>query len=380
VFVRDADGRWSPGSHPAGLRKKPWLEGPVQDAFTTPFILVYGTPEDEISRYIIEAEARRFTEDWELLYNAPCRIKSDRDVTEQELADYSLVLYGNKDQNLVYRRMADQLPLQVDSQGVQIGSERWDGADVGAKFCFPSPLNPDRYVCIFAGATWRGTYGINNRFGNWFHWGPFDNYNWFDFVVFDERTVSPPTVLCTGFFDSQWRMSTRWRYDGNEELRGSVAPRNVPVHLRAPGGGRLYLSDLVPASIRQHKGNVNSDRSFRGNPIRLGGARYDRGLGVRAPSNVEYEIGGRFRRFRAVIGIDLEGGTGTDARLKNEYVQFMVWGDGRRLFASPWLQWNMPPVRIQVPVVGVERLRLEVQSGSARWHLGSAAWADACVE
>ena len=373
-------GKWAPAEPTSERCKRPHLEGPVEDVYTTPFLLVYGTPEgDPDTARVLEAEATRFVRDWESMYHAPCRIKSDADVTDEDLSSLSLVLYGNADENVIHRRIAAELPIQVDRKGVRAGGSSWEGDDLGVKFCYPNPLNRERYVCVFAGTTWQASYGINNRFGNWFRWGPFDNRSWFDYVVFDGRTLSPATVVKVGFFNQKWQLSEPHSLDGDDELRRRAVPRAVPALFAAPGGGRVYLSDLFPTRVDQHKGNVRSDRSYLGNPLRLGGVSHRKGLGVRAPSTVEYAIGGKFGRFHALVGIDLEGGEGSEIRLKNEFIQFLVWGDKRRLYRSPWLQWNSGPVSVDVPIKGVRSLRLEVTGSSARWHFGSAAWADAYV-
>jgi hypothetical protein len=205
-------------------------------------------------------------------------------------------------------------------------------------------------------------------------------------------------MVLVGFFDQQWGLSDRYQFEGHAELRESALERVVPKHFSVPGTGRLFLSDLMPARLDQHKGNVNSDRSFRGNRLRIGRREFEKGLGVRAPSTIEFATGRKYRLFNAMVGIDLEGGRGTEVRLKNESIQFQVWGDERRLYRSPVMQWGIrpenpsgglpadagfrvsDPVQIQVSIEGVETLCLKVVGSSARWHFGSAAWGDAWVE
>ncbi|MBI2194319.1 MAG: NPCBM/NEW2 domain-containing protein [Planctomycetes bacterium] len=380
-FEMGPTARWEARAAEKVRGKRPYLEGPIEEVFTTPFLVVYGSAEnDAAAAQVLRNEAYRFADDWALMYGKPCRIKSDREVTEEDIQSYSLVAYGNLEQNTIYRRIADRLPIRVDTKAVRVAEESWEGPDVGVKFCAPSPLNPERYFCVFAGTTWRGSYGVNNRFGNWFHWGAFDNRNWFDFVVFDERTVSPQTVLLTGFFDQGWELCSLYTYRGDAQARERALQRVVPEVFEASSGRRLYLSHLMPVRIQQHKGNVNSDRSFLGNGIRLGKERLARGLGVRAPSQVDYALDGKFNRFSCLAGIDLEGDAGTDVRKQNELIRFLVWGDGRSLFVSDWMQWDTPPLRIKAGIEGITHLRLEVQGSSAQWHFGSAAWGDAWVE
>ena len=157
-----------------------------------------------------------------------------------------------------------------------------------------------------------------------------------------------------------------------------------------PPPDTLVLSDLAPSLVDQHKGCVGFDRSFEGNPLELGGGRgvpaprppspragdgpptgggtFERGLGVKPPSILEYQLDGRYSMFRATVGIDLEGFLEVSpARARGEWVQFLVFGDGRRLYSSEWLQWNSKPVEVAVEIKGVKTLRLQVDCSASRW-------------
>jgi hypothetical protein len=60
-------------------------------------------------------------------------------------------------------------------------------------------------------------------------------------------------------------------------------------------------------------------------------------------------------------------------------VQFIVYGDGKRLYSSEWLKWNSKPVAVEVDIKGVKTLRLEADCSLSRWLVGSADWAEARV-
>jgi len=140
------------------------------------------------------------------------------------------------------------------------------------------------------------------------------------------------------------------------------------------------LSDLLPVRIRQHKGPVGFDRSFQGHALSVGAKACRKGLGVRAPSRVDFQLPEPFDRFQVWVGVDLEGQTKVNPwRGRSERVQFLVWGDGRRLYMSQWLKWDSKPVRIDIKLERETELGLEVRGSGARWLLGSAAWGQACV-
>lgn len=144
-------------------------------------------------------------------------------------------------------------------------------------------------------------------------------------------------------------------------------------------GGRLqYLSQLEPVQIRERTvlappQPYRRDRSVRGDALRIGGKRYPHGLGVHADAELTYAVDGRFREFRAEVG--LAQGAGDRGS-----VVFSVWGDGRKLYESPTVSSASPqPLPVAVPVDGVQRLVLRVENGGDL-DLGDAAnWGSARV-
>lgn len=393
VLNREREGKWQQGEVPQGLVKKARLEGPIEDAFLSPFLLVYGTKKGAADENrVASAEAQRFAQDWQRMYVNPCRMKADADVTDEDIKQYNLILFGAPASNAVTAKVNPRLPVRVEGDSVLVGEKAYRGAGVGVKVCFPNPLNPERYAVLFAGPTWQSLHQIINRFGNWFHWGPLDNHNWYDYAVFDDKTSSPETYLCFGFFDTDWKLDPKLQWSGVESDRTTATARVLPRYasldsIPAEAASKdpsslkqLYLSDLLPSQIDQHKGAINSDRSFLGRALSIGKESRDRGLGLKAPSAIEFDLAGKFERFESEVGIDLEGAEELSrVRKLNEWVQYEVFGDGRCLYRTNWLQGDSPPERIDVSIRCVKKLRLQVNGSRARWHLGSTAWANAAV-
>ena len=382
-FARSPKGRWSLGMPPGGPAKKKGLEGPIGDVFLGSFLLVRGTTSpDPWEREVIRREVEARAHDWERMYNCRPRVKDDVAITKEDMRLHHLALYGGPAANAVTARIADKLPIRIEADRIRVGERVFEGRDVGVKLVYPNPFSPSRYVAVFAGLSADALHQVNNRFGNWFGWGPYDNYEWFDYGVFDARSYDPESFLCVGFFDQRWQLDERHQFPGDAEARAAMLPRRVPRlrELPTPAPPTLYLSDLAPTLIDQHKGTVGFDRSFEGNPLELGRRTFPRGLGVRAPSKVEWDVGGGYTTFRATVGIDLEGALEVSkARARGEWVQFLVFGDGKRLYSSEWLQWDSAPADVEVEIRDVKVLRLEVGCSSARWLVGSADWAEARV-
>ncbi|MCB5164538.1 sulfatase-like hydrolase/transferase [Streptomyces bambusae] len=189
--------------------------------------------------------------------------------------------------------------------------------------------------------------------------------------------VTPPATAAPG---------TRWplTVDGTAEsqtgpLRFSATE---PVSTVPPAPvADAYLSDLPWVSATNGWGPVEIDRSNGrkaagdGTPISFGGVTYAKGLGVHAPSEIVYHLGGTANRFTARVGIDdfstNQAATGA--------TRASVRGDGKVLFTSGKLTGASGPVQVDVDVRGVRMLHLVVEDANANSALDHTSWALARV-
>jgi len=381
--LRKQGGKWAPSKELEGLHNTAALEGPVEHAFMTSFLIVFGSSgDDERAKRVAADEARLLADFWNRWARGKCRIKPDREVTDDDIARCSLILVGDPATNSLIPRVMPKLPIRVEGKSIVFGDKRYEGDDLGLKLVYPNPLNPQRYAVLFTGTTWRGVFEIIGRFGNWFDWGILDGFHWADFEVFDNLTYSPETALAIGYFDNDWRLNTDWYVTGDEKLRRARPPRRTPEYRTPPEGvGELFLSDLEPAYTRPEKGCVARDRSFNAFPLTLGGRTFERGLGIHPNCEIGFNLDGRFSIFEAVVGSDLEGEAAVSkARDEAESFEFMVVGDGRMLFQTGRMKWNSEPRHLYVPIPGVRHLELKMHRRSGpRWLSGPADWAIARV-
>ena len=372
------NGSWQLYKKPEGLEKRNGLEGPVQDAFLSAFVLVYGTAtDDSLWRKIMRNEVDQFADQWEKLYHTRPRIKADAEITDEDIKNLNLILYGGPKQNSISERLCASLPIKLNRDSILVGKREFRGMGIAARFCYPNPLNPNRYIVLSASLEPFGLWQLNNRFGNITGWVPLNNWNWFDYAVFDDRSYSADTMVCSGFFGPRWEVDKLSQWIGDTERRASSFPRVRPKLLELPEDTprELWLSDLMPFKINQAKGVLNLDRSYLRNPLRIGNKIVEKGLGVRAPSIVEYSIESKYDRFHTAFGIDLEGEDAvTGERAKDEEVEFIVYGDDRRIWSSGRFRWNQQKPPVDLDIKGVHTLRLEVEGHGRVWLYGSTAW------
>jgi hypothetical protein len=142
--------------------------------------------------------------------------------------------------------------------------------------------------------------------------------------------------------------------------------RDALSSLHFKNGRVVYLSDLAPKAVEEEANFIRGpkklpsdldypfqrDRSAKGGTLTLGGVEHRKGLGVRAHSSLTYELGGAFRRFQAVVGLDAAS-AGLGAVLAEVYVDDKKVAEHRFTKADP-------PRPVDLDVAGAARLRLVV--------------------
>src|ERR1044071_823318 len=161
----------------------------------------------------------------------------------------------------------------------------------------------------------------------------------------------------------------------------SVPPHGI-AFLRIVGQdpplGTGFLSDQTMTYVANGFGPISRDRSngetgaSDGRTITLNGATFAKGLGVHAPSSIEFHPNGRCTSFMASVGVDDEVGA-------NGAVIFQVWADGALLFDSGVMTGNSPTQDVNVDITGRTALRLTVAGGTDTMNSDHADWANARV-
>ena len=109
--------------------------------------------------------------------------------------------------------------------------------------------------------------------------------------------------------------------------------------------------------------------------LRIRNAGYRYGVGALADSRLQVKVPDGSRRFIAQVGVD------DSTRGRTAAVSFEVWGDGRRLAATPPLKFNQPARELSADLRGVKLIEL-----IARQHGADTAgpvvvtWGEARIE
>jgi len=134
-------------------------------------------------------------------------------------------------------------------------------------------------------------------------------------------------------------------------------------------GENFPLSAVGAVHADQNVLSPRYARNIVGEPLRVDRETFANGIGTFAQSLLEIPLGGRFKRFTSKVGVDaLTDGRGT--------VTFEVYGDSRKLWASPVMSGLDAARDVDVDVTGVNRLRLVVTDGNDGNKFDAANWVD----
>src|SRR5690606_10837829 len=98
----------------AGLHKKQNLQGPVDDAFMDSFLMVTptGTPIAPGTAAWAKSEQDRAIAEWRKQFRGDAQVRKDPEITDEDIANGNLVLWGDRDSKRVLARIADRLHTQ----------------------------------------------------------------------------------------------------------------------------------------------------------------------------------------------------------------------------------------------------------------------------
>ncbi len=194
--------KWIVGKRDNELRKRPGLQGPIDDAFMDSFLFVLPTTVsgDETVQAWLEAESEHAMTHWRKHFRGDIRYVLDRDLTGEQIAAHNLIVFGNRDSSLVIKKIIDQLPIEWNDEHIKVGDAEVPRDGHVPVLIHPNPLNPDRYVVLNSGFTYREYDYLNNAR---------QTPKLPDWALVDIRggatSRDPGKVVAAGFFGEDWK-------------------------------------------------------------------------------------------------------------------------------------------------------------------------------
>jgi len=172
--------------------KRPGHQGPIDDAFLDSFLFVRptGAPlNDTVGKWADNALKHAQTR-WHNQMRGDAPIKDDTDITEADIENNNLILWGDPKSNAILAKIANKLPLMDKF-----------GETTVPVLIYPNPMNPKKYVVLNSGFTYREYDDLNNA-----RQVP----KLPDYAIIDVTTKPnsryPGKITRAGFFDEAWKL------------------------------------------------------------------------------------------------------------------------------------------------------------------------------
>lgn len=202
-----ADSGWQQTSHhDEGLRKRHGLQGPIDDAFMDSFLMVHPTGQPlngKVGAWTATEETHAI-EHWRRQFRGEAQVKDDSKVTDEDMANNNLVLWGDPNSNQVLARIASKLPIRWDASGLHTKDAIYPADRYVPVLIYPNPLNPKRYVVLNSGFTFREYDYLNNARQT----AKLPDYAIIDMTI-PPNSRKPGGITLAGFFDEHWQMPSR---------------------------------------------------------------------------------------------------------------------------------------------------------------------------
>ncbi len=180
--------------------------GPIDHAFMNSFVFVKptGAPLNSKLGEWTQSELAHATKQWRAIFRGDAPSVDDSKLTDAQIQNSNLVLWGDPSSNAVLKKIADKLPVKWTKDGLEFGGQKYDAATHVPILIFPNPLNDDHYVVLNSGFTFSracasGTNSLQTpKLPDW---------------AIVDTTVPPDDkfpgkIVDAGFFDEQWRFTT----------------------------------------------------------------------------------------------------------------------------------------------------------------------------
>lgn len=201
-LIRDGS-NWAIGKPQPGLRKSPGMQGPIDDAFLEGFLIVTPTAKSadpDVQRWVDFELAHQLAR-WRALFRGEARSKPADQITDEDVESFHLVLWGDRAMNPHVASVIDAMPaIEWNAQTLKIGNASHPSPGKVLTMIYPNPQNPNRYVVLNSGPTFREGHDRTNSL---------QNAKLPDWAIIGLNTppsaTAPGAIHGTGFFDENWQ-------------------------------------------------------------------------------------------------------------------------------------------------------------------------------
>jgi hypothetical protein len=186
-----------------GHRKTHALQGPIDDAFLDPFLIVKptGPALNDTLRNWTNHELNHAITQWRAIFRGEPRVTNDTALTPDDIANHNLILFGDPSSNATLAKIADKLPIKWTRDYITLNNQTYPSTNHVPILIYPNPLDPTKYVVLNSGFTFRPPdHRTNSR----------QIPKLPDYAILDISTPpthdSPGKVITANFFSESWQL------------------------------------------------------------------------------------------------------------------------------------------------------------------------------
>jgi dienelactone hydrolase len=206
IFQLSGAGWQTAAAYPsdAGLHKLHGLQGPIDDAFMEPFLVVTpsGKSDHPQVEHWVQAELVHFIDRWRRLFRGQVRIKPDTNVTDADMRMYHLIVWGDPTSNKILQSVRDRLPIRWSAETIRAGEQNYPASGNALVMIYPNPRAPNKYIVVNSGFTFREGHDGSNSL---------QNAKLPDWAIVDlsqpPSALGPGKIADAGFFDERWQFT-----------------------------------------------------------------------------------------------------------------------------------------------------------------------------
>ena len=184
------------------LRKVPDLQGPIDDAFMEPFVVVPpdGNSSSTVRQAFYQRELEYMARRWRQVFRGDLLVRKISELTSDDLENRNLILFGDPECNSKLAELLPQTPLGWKNGEIKLGTKSWRGDTLVPLLVYPNPKHPNHYMVLNSGPTIREKSDPNNSL---------QTPQLPDWAILDVSVPASDTaagkILDTGFFNEAWK-------------------------------------------------------------------------------------------------------------------------------------------------------------------------------
>jgi len=174
--------------------------GTFKDPFRNKMVFVYATGGTEQENIWAFEKARYDSETWYYRGNGAVDLIADKDFNPSAFKDRGVIIYGNSSNNLAWKKLLSNCPVQVSREKIIVGTREFKGDNLSAYFTWPRQDSKFVSIAVISGT---GKSGMQAANANQYFAG---GSGFPDLMIFSSDMLNHgfKSVKMTGFFGNDW--------------------------------------------------------------------------------------------------------------------------------------------------------------------------------